>query len=217
MHTVSFTFGCPDERVVAELHRAGCQVAITVTTSEEAQAAAASGSDTLIVQGTEAGGHQGGSPRECPNETPVLEALAAIRPVGLPLIAAGGIARPDDVVRALEAGAAAVQVGTALLCTPEAGTNDVYRAAIEQRRFPETMITRAFSGRWARGLANRFAREHPDAPSAYPQIHHLTRPLRTAATRSGDADVPSLWAGTNWQSVRAGPAAAVIERLAANV
>jgi nitronate monooxygenase len=122
-----------------------------------------------------------------------------------------------DAAAALEAGASAVQLGTALLCTPEAATSTPHRRALLDRRYADTLITRAFSGRWARGLANRFALEHPDAPRGYPQIHHLTRPLRAAATRAGDPDVPNLWAGTGWRAVTAEPAAAVINRIAAGL
>jgi nitronate monooxygenase len=134
--------------------------------------------------------------------------------VDLPLVAAGGIMTADDAGAALNAGAVAVQLGTAFLCTPEAGTSAPYRSALLQHRYQDTLITRAFSGRWARGLANRFAVEHPDAPRGYPQVHHLTRPLRAAAARAGDPDVPNLWAGTGWRTVRDEPAAAVIGRVA---
>jgi nitronate monooxygenase len=217
VHTVSFTFGCPEPDVVRRLHAAGSSVAVTATTVTEALAAAEVGADALVVQGTEAGGHQGGIPRPEPNETPLLDALAALRQAGLPMIATGGLATSTHVTTALAAGATAVQVGTALLCTPEAATSAVHRDAILERRYPDTLLTRAFSGRWARGLANRFAMEHPDAPGGYPQIHHVTRPLRSAATRVGDPDVPNLWAGTEWRSTRAEPAAAVIARLAAEL
>jgi nitronate monooxygenase len=218
VHTVSFTFGCPSPEDVRSLERTGTKVAVTVTGAAEARIAAGAGADSLIVQGTEAGGHQGSFDDTEPNHTPLLEALAAIRgAVDLPLVAAGGIATAADVHAALDTGAAAVQVGTALLCTPEAATSAVYREALLSRRYPATIITRAFSGRWARGLANRFAREHPDAPAGYPQVHHLTRPLRAAATRAGDPDVPNLWAGTGWADVREEPAAAVVQRLAAGL
>jgi nitronate monooxygenase len=93
----------------------------------------------------------------------------------------------------------------------------VQRAALLDRRYPETVITRAFSGRWARGLANRFATQHGDAPRGYPQLHYLTRPLRAAATQAGDPEVPNLWAGTGWQQVRADSAAAVIRDIAAGL
>ncbi len=75
-------------------------------------------------------------------------------------------------------------------------------------------MTRAFTGRWARGLANRFAREHDDAPGGYPQLHHLTRPLRAAATQAGDPDVPNLWAGTGWAAITDDDAATVVRRIA---
>jgi nitronate monooxygenase len=167
-----------------------------------------------VVQGAEAGGHQGVLDPDQPNRTPLHEALALVGPVGLPMVAAGGIMSGADVRAALDAGAAAAQVGTALLCTPEAGTSAPYRQAILDRRYADTVVTRAFSGRWARGLANRFAVEHPDAPGGYPQVHHLTRPLRAAATAAGDSDTPNLWAGTGWREVRAAPTAEVVRRLA---
>ncbi|HKC29748.1 MAG TPA: nitronate monooxygenase [Jatrophihabitans sp.] len=216
VHTVSFTFGCPEEDDVRALHNAGIQVAVTVTNSDEASLAAAAGADALVVQGTEAGGHQGTFDGGMPNQTSLLEALRGVRArVDLPLIAAGGIVSASDAAAALDAGASAVQIGTALLCTPEAGTSAPHRQALLARLFQDTIITRAFSGRWARGLANRFALEHADAPPGYPHVHHLTRPLRTAATKAGDPDVPNLWAGTGWRAIRAEPAAAVVARIAA--
>jgi nitronate monooxygenase len=215
VHTVSFTFGCPAPDEIHSLHASRVQVAVTVTDADEARIAVAAGADSLIVQGTEAGGHQGSFDPAEPNHTPLLDALRSVRAaVDVPVVAAGGIATAADVVVALDAGAAAVQVGTAFLCTPEAATSAVYREALLTRRYPDTVVTRAFSGRWARGLANRFAREHPDAPAGYPQVHHLTRPLRAAATRAGNAEVPNLWAGTGWSAVRDEPAADVVARLA---
>jgi nitronate monooxygenase len=221
VHTVSFTFGCPAPPDVQRLHRVGAQVAVTVTGRAEAEQAVAAGADTLIVQGTEAGGHQGtfdGALADAgPNRVPLRDALAEIAGLDRPMIAAGGIATADDVRAVLDAGASAVQVGTALLCTPEAGTSAPYRAALLEHRYAETVLTRAFSGRWARGLANGFAREHPDAPAGYPEVHHLTRPLRAAATKAGDPDVPNLWAGTGWATVTAEPAGEVIRRLASGL
>jgi nitronate monooxygenase len=215
VHLVSFTFGCPAPEVVRAVQQGGAVVAVTVTGAHEAQRAAAAGASALVVQGTEAGGHQGTFDGAEPNTTPLLEALAAVRAaVDLPIIATGGIMTAADAADALHAGAGAVQVGTAFLCTPEAATSAPYRTALLEQRYADTMITRAFSGRWARGLANRFAREHADAPAGYPRVHYLTRPLRAAATRAGDPDVPNLWAGTGWRRVRSEPAAAVVARLA---
>lgn len=218
VHTVSFTFGCPAPEVVRTLQRNGIKVAVTVTGAAEAQQAAEAGADSLIVQGTEAGGHQGSFEGVTPNHTRLLDALAAIRgSVELPLVAAGGIMTATDTQAALDAGASAVQIGTALLCTPEAGTSAPYRRALLEQTYDGTVITRAFSGRWARGLANRFATEHGDAPRGYPQIHHVTRSLRAAATKAGDPDVPNLWAGTGWRAVNADDAGAVVRRIAAGL
>lgn len=218
VHTVSFTFGCPEPADVRRLQAAGVAVAVTVTAPDEARRAVEAGADSLIVQGTEAGGHQGRFDPVSPNRTPLLEALAAVRAaVDLPMVATGGIMTAADARAALQAGAVAVQLGTALLATPEAGTSAPYRQALLQRRYPDTVITRAFTGRWARGLANRFALDHPDAPAGYPQIHHLTRPLRAAATAAGDPDVPNLWAGTGWSAITADAAGTVISRIGAGL
>jgi nitronate monooxygenase len=214
VHAVSFTFGPPTADAVEHLQRAGVHVAVTVTSADEAREAAQRGADSLVVQGTEAGGHQGTFANAEPNRTPLLDALAAVRAtVELPVVAAGGIMTAADARAALDAGARAVQIGTALLCTPEAGTSDVHRVALLDARFPGTVVTRAFTGRWARGLENRFAVDHADAPAGYPQLHFLTRPLRAAAAQAGDADVPNLWAGTEWRAVTSDPAGDVVRRI----
>jgi nitronate monooxygenase len=218
VHLVSFTFGCPSPDIVDRLHRAGIQVAVTVTSVQESQLAADTGADVLAVQGTEAGGHQASFANLAPNLSPLLSLLAEIREAtDLPMIGAGGVMTGRDAASVLRAGAIAVQVGTALLCTPEAGTSALYRQALRDGSYRDTIITRAYSGRFARGLANRFALEHNgQAPQAYPEVHHLTRPLRAAATRAGDASVPNLWAGTGWRQLTAEPAGTVIRRIAAD-
>jgi nitronate monooxygenase len=213
VHVVTFTFGVPPTEVVARLQATGALVGVTVTSAAEADTAAAAGADLLVVQGAEAGGHQGVLDPAQPNSTPLLTALGEVGRLDLPMIGAGGIMTAADVRAVLDAGAVAAQVGTALLCTPEAATSDVHRRALLDGRYADTVVTRAFSGRWARGLANPFALEHPHAPSAYPHVHHLTRPLRAAAVAAGDPDVPNLWAGTGWRQVRAAPAADVVRRL----
>ncbi|MEP6600047.1 MAG: nitronate monooxygenase [Actinomycetota bacterium] len=214
---VSFTFGCPDGADVERLHRAGSAVWITVTTGEEAFAARAAGADALIVQGVEAGGHRGGFDDLAPGDVGLLALLQLVRSgVGdaVPLVATGGIATGRAVAAVLVAGAAAAQLGTAFLLCPEAGTTPAHRIAIASGSAP-TALTRAFTGRTARGIVNRFLREHsPDAPSAYPQVHHLTAPLRGAARRSGDVDGLHLWAGQAYQLTKPTPAAQLVVRLA---
>jgi len=134
------------------------------------------------------------------NHRPLLALLEQIRATtDVPMIGSGGVTTGRGAAAVLGAGAIAAQLGTALLCTPEAGTSALYRQALLDARFPDTILTRAYSGRFPRGLANRFALEHDgQAPQAYPEVHHLTRPLRAAATKAGDASVPNLWAGTGW-------------------
>jgi nitronate monooxygenase len=216
VHTVTFTFGCPSADDVERVHRSGATVGVTVTSPGQARAVAASGADYVVAQGTEAGGHQGGLDDTAPNHTPLLELVAALRDESaLPVLATGGVMTGGAARAALDAGAFAAALGTAFLCTPEAATSAVHRAALLEHRYRDTVITRAFSGRWARGLANRFALSYGDAaPRAYPEVHYLTRPLRAAARSAGDADVPNLWAGTGWRAVRAEPAATVVRRIA---
>ncbi|MGD0311356.1 MAG: nitronate monooxygenase [Acidimicrobiales bacterium] len=218
-HLVSFTFGCPTTEIVDRLHRVGSHVGVTVTSAAEAEAAVAVGTDVLIVQGTEAGGHQGSFLDLDPTIRPLRSLLVEIGQITeLPLIATGGVMSGEDAAAALGAGATAVQIGTALLCTPEAGTSAPYRRALLDGSYPDTIVTRAFSGRYARGLANEFALRHDrQAPSAYPEVHHLTRPLRAAATEAGDASVPNLWAGTGWRRLTSESATSVVRRIAAGV
>jgi nitronate monooxygenase len=218
VHLVSFTFGCPTSETVDQLHRADVRVAVTVTSVIEAQIAVARGADLLAVQGTEAGGHQGSFVDLNPNQRTLLSLLAEIRETtDVPLIGTGGIMTGRDAASVLDTGAMAVQLGTVLLCAPEAGTSFTYRQALLTGRYHDTILTRAYSGRFARGLTNRFALEHHEqAPQAYPEVHHLTRPLRSAATKAGDDSVPNLWAGTGWRQLTAEPAAEIVRRIAAD-
>ena len=209
VQVVSTTFGCLPAETVTRLQRSGTGVWATVTGPYEARAARDAGVDALVVQGSEAGGHRGAW-RDDGEPAPLLDLLASID-VGLPLIATGGIADTDGVAAALAAGAQAVQVGTAFLLCPEAGTSEPHRGALGGEA--PTAFTRSFTGRSARGIVNRFMVEHPDAPPAYPQIHHLTAPLRAAARAAGDADGINLWAGVNYARAEALPAAEIVARL----
>jgi nitronate monooxygenase len=193
---VSFTFGTPPQPAVDDLHAAGCEVWMTVTSPAEATQAAALGADVLIVQGIEAGGHRGVFvDDDAQSELTLLSALQLIRAsCDRPLVAAGAIMTGAALAAVLALGAAAGQVGTAYLRSTEAGTSDAQRAATATDA--PTVLTRAFSGRLARGIVNRWHREHGDvAPRAYPEIHHITSPLRAHGRRAGDADLINLWAG----------------------
>ncbi len=207
----SFTFGLPPDEVVRELQAAGVAVWVTINTPDEA-AVAARRANALVVQGAEAGGHRGGFTDSDDEPIALLELLRLIDS-DLPLVAAGGIADAAGVAAARAAGAAAVQVGSALMLAPEAGTNPAQRAV--HAAPGETRLTRAFSGRRARGIVNAFMREHEAAaPSAYPEIHHATSALRAAARERGDTDAFNLWAGVNHHHAQALPAAEIVRQLA---
>jgi len=210
---VSFTFGCPEREVVESLRARGIGVWCTVTSRSEAGAAAEVGADALVVQGAEAGGHQGSWLRKGV-PVPLLTLTQLVRAeVHLPIVATGGLAAGAAIAAVLAAGASAAQLGTAFLLCPEAGTSPVHRAAL--RVGAETRLTRAFTGRWARGIANRFMSDYADAPPAYPEIHYATAPLRAAAREAGDADGVNLWAGTVFELARELPAGELVAALAA--
>ena len=212
---VSLTFGLPSPDAVARLHAVGTGVWASVASVPDAVAAASLGVDALVVQGKEAGGHRATVRcADAPNDLGTDALLRAVRAVtSVPLVATGGIADAEGVRSALATGATAVQCGTAFLLTPEAGTSAVHRAALRDPGFASTVVTRCFTGRPARGLANRWTDEFPDAPSAYPLVHQVTRPLRAAAAAAGDAQYVHLWAGTRWRSAMDAPAAQVLRAL----
>jgi nitronate monooxygenase len=214
---MSFTFGCPEAIVIAALKDAGIATWVTVTTPDEAVAAAAAGADALVVQGLEAGGHRGSFDDAAPGTIGLLVLLQLVAAaVDLPLVATGGLMTGRAIAAALVAGADAAALGTAFLLTPEAGTSPAHRQAL--RAGADTTLTRAFTGRTARGLVNRFLREHDaDAPSAYPELHHLTAPLRAAARERGDAEAINLWAGQGHPLATEEPAAELVRRLADEV
>ena len=214
---VSFTFGCPDAAVLRRLREAGCSTWITVTTPAEAAAATRAGAGALVVQGVEAGGHRGSYDPAQPGELGLLALLQLVRAeTGLPLVSTGGIADAAAVRAVLAAGASAAQLGTAFMLTPEAGTSEAHRRAL--RGSERTVLTRAFTGRLARGIENRFIREHEHAaPLGYPEVHHLTAPLRAAARAEGDPDGLNLWAGEAYALTREQPAAELVRSLAAQV
>jgi len=213
----SFTFGCPDESIVNRLHGVDTAVWVTVTNVAEALAAREAGADALVVQGSEAGGHRGGFIDDGSDEGGIgLLALLRLvtRATPLPLVATGGVSDGATLAAVLCAGAGAAQIGTALMLAPEAGTSDAQRKVLAERR--PTRVTRAFTGRAARGIVNRFLAEHSDAaPVAYPQIHHVTSPLRAAARSAGDADAFNLWAGQAHELVQARPAGDIVRDMAA--
>jgi nitronate monooxygenase len=213
---VSFTFGVPSADVVERLHAAGCEAWMTVTGPAEARLAREAGADVLVVQGVEAGGHRAVFDDDAGAELGLLAALQLVgAAVDLPLVATGGLATGAAIAAVLAAGARAAQLGTVFMRTPEAGTAPAHRDALASGE--PTALTRAFTGRLARGVANRWLREHTDgAPSAYPEVHHLTAPLRGAARERGDAGGFHLWAGQAHELAPEMPAGELVGRLAAD-
>ena len=222
---VSFTFGAPDPGTIRELQARGIEVWITVTSRDEARSAALSGADALVVQGAEAGGHQGSFVDTDDEPLPLLELLGAVGTViselphrysGCRMIATGGLQTGQQIAAALAAGASAVQLGTAFMLCPEAATSDAHRLALATTA--PTTLTRAFTGRRARGIVNAWTDVAGNAaPTAYPEIHHLTAPLRVHGRRVGNPDLINMWAGVNHELTRAVPAAQIVAELAAEV
>jgi nitronate monooxygenase len=211
---VSFTFGCPPPEVIGALRACGSEVWVTVTDVAEARAAQRAGADALVLQGLEAGGHRAAwSDRHEGEELSTLVLLRLVASeLDLPLVATGGIADGAAVAAVLAAGAAAAQIGTAFLRAPEAGTNPAHREALATES--PTAVTRAFTGRRARGIVNRFLLDHTEhAPAAYPHVHHATAPLRAEARRRGDADGFNLWAGQAHRLADDKPAAEIVATL----
>lgn len=214
---VSFTFGVPSPDVLRWFGALGIVLLITVTSPYEAGVAVAAGADGLVVQGPDAGGHRGTfAPDMEPNMQSLAELLDQIGATHeVPLIAAGGLGTAEDVDAVLRRGAVAAQVGTALLLADEAGTLPAHRTALHNPEFATTLVTRAFSGRYARGLANQFTRLLDRvAPLGYPEVNHMTSPIRKAAAAADDPQALNLWAGTAFAATQIGPAADIIASLA---
>ncbi|MEU4883991.1 nitronate monooxygenase [Streptomyces althioticus] len=219
---VSFHFGVPAREVIDSLHRVGTLAFVTATTAEEARAVERAGADVVIAQGVEAGGHQG-THRDVPETdgsgVGLLSLVAQVREsVGIPVVAAGGIMRGGQIAAVCAAGASAAQLGTAFVAAHESGAHALHKQALTNPLFARTELTRAFTGRPARALVNRFLREHgPYAPAAYPEVHHLTAPLRKAAAKAGDAQGLALWAGQGHRMARELPAGQLVEVLVAEL
>jgi len=214
----SFTFGVPSPAQIAALRERGIAILGTATTAEEARRLAQAGVDAIVAQGAEAGAHRGSF--AAPFEDSMVPLARLVREicgsVALPVIASGGIMDGADVAAALRLGAAAVQLGTAFLPCPESGAPAAYKRALLAARSDTTVITRAFSGRPARGLANGFIAMVAGKESAilpFRQQNDLTRPMRNAAGQQGAADFISLWAGQGVTRSRALPAADLVRTL----
>lgn len=214
----SFTFGLPSPDQLGALKQHDIAVIGTATTVEEARQLAQAGVDAIVAQGAEAGAHRGSF--AAPFEDSMVPLALLVRDIrsalDVPVIASGGLMDGRDIAATLALGAEAVQLGTAFLPCPESGAPPAYKRALLDAKTDATVITRAFSGRPARGIKNTFismVEAKPDAILPFRQQNDLTRPMRKAAGAQGAAGYMSLWAGQGVARSRTLPAAELVARL----
>ncbi len=218
----SFTFGILDPVQLEDLHDAGIFVIGTATSVDEALAWEQLGADAVVASGIEAGGHRATfiGPQEAAS-LPAKSLWAQVREeVGIPVIGAGGIMTGVDILEAMQLGASAVQMGSAFLVCEEAGIHPAYRRALLEAGDRPTRLTRAFSGRYARGLENRFMQLMEGVEKqvpAYPVQNALTMSIRAAAAELGDSSLMSLWAGAEIKRARPMSVAKLMQTLVAEM
>lgn len=215
----SFTFGSLSAETIRRVQSRGLFVMGTATIVEEAKELARSGVDAIVAQGGEAGGHRGSFLADFNHSLIGTMALVPqiVDAVSVPVIASGGIMDGRGVAAALVLGASAVQMGTAFLTCAEAGVPEAYKEAVLKAREEDTRITRAFSGRPARGIVNRFMQEMGDNVPPFPIQNQLTRPLRNAAVKAGRAEFLNLWAGQGVRMARRQSAAELVGKIKAEM
>jgi nitronate monooxygenase len=219
---VSFHFGLPSSEMLARIKAWGAKILSSATTVDEARWLEARGVDAIIAQGLEAGGHRGiFLSDDLTTQVGTFALLPQIiRAVGVPVIAAGGIADARGAAAAMSLGAAGVQVGTAYLLCPEATTSKVHRAALKSDAARHTSLTNLFTGRPARGIVNRLMKELGPISAAAPEFPLATSaiaPLRTHAESRGSGDFSPLWSGQNATGCKEVSAADLTRALAAGL
>lgn len=211
---VSFTFGLPDGETLSILKQKGVYLIGTATSVEEAMAVEQAGLDAVVIQGKEAGGHRGSfiDPLALHSTADLLK--AAKEKVSFPVIAAGGIMTKLQVADMLASGATYVQIGTALLTATECAAPKLHKEAILTSGIHGTTLTKAFTGKYARGLRNRFTEQLKEAPTApYPVQHYLTQPIRKESARQNNREYMSLWMGENSYLAKEASVQEIIETL----
>lgn len=215
----SFVMGCPDAAVIREIRRQNAVAIGTATTADEAIALQDAGVDLIVASGSDAGGHRGSFLRRVEDSLVGTFSLVPqiIREVDVPVVAAGGITNGNTIAAALALGAEGVQIGTAFLATHESGAPTAHKQLLGTERSRWTRLTRAFSGRFARGMVNDWMNElerEPEKILPYPAQYDATRPTRRAAGEQGDAEHIALWAGQTAPLARAMAASDLVALLA---
>jgi nitronate monooxygenase len=218
---VSFHFGMPERALVERLKDAGCRILSSATTPEEARLLESAGADAVIAQGADAGGHRGVFAQDWRAGSGQIGTLSlvpqVVDAVQVPVIAAGGISDGRAIAACFALGAAAAQVGTAFLFTPEAKTNPMHRAALKSATGDQTVVTNVYGGRPARAVANRFVREAgpiaPDIPD-FPLPFVASGPLSRASQAAESGDFVAAWAGQSVALGREMPAGDLVRELA---
>lgn len=214
----SFTFGIPSQDWIERSKQNGITLIGTATTLEEAILLEDAGIDAVVAQGSEAGGHRGTFHGRAEN---ALISLANLTPllveqIHLPVIAAGGIMNAKNILASLTQGASAVQMGTAFLCCTESGIHPLFKELLLNISHDKTTLTRAFSGKLARGIANKFItrmQSHEDNILDYPIQNALTSAMRKEAGKQNNVDFMSMWAGVAARLCKRLPVAQLIEAL----
>jgi nitronate monooxygenase len=216
---VSFHFGLPEKTFVARVRATGAKILSSATTVEEARWLEAEGCDVIVAQGVEAGGHRGMFlTDDISTQIGTLSLIPqVVDAVKVPVIAAGGIADARGITAAFALGAAAVQIGTAYLLSPEARIGSLYRQGLRNDR-NQTVLTNIFTGRPARAIANRMVREIGPMSELVPDFPLATSfsvPLRVASEARGATDFTPMWSGQSASLARELPAKEITRRLAA--
>jgi nitronate monooxygenase len=215
---VSFHFGLPERTLLARVRATGAKMLSTATTVDEARWLEEEGCDAVVAQGFEAGGHRGMFlTDDIFTQIGTLSLVPqVVGSVKVPVIAAGGIANARGIAAVFALGAAAVQIGTAYLLSPEARTSPLYRQALRSEG-NQTAVTNVFTGRPARAIANRMVRENGSMSKLvpdFPLAAAFSAPLRVASEEKGATDFTPMWCGQSFRLARELPAKEITQRLA---
>lgn len=226
-NVISFHFGLPSTAILSGLRQLDVPVITSVTNLEDAKLALDAGIDGLIAQGIEAGGHRGtfDSYSNADFSGSALTTLELVqklkRLTALPIVAAGGIMNGADVVNTLRLGAKAAQLGSAFLLCPESNANEDYKNQVRNASAANTVITRAISGRAARGIQNKMTvlddKVGPQDIPPYPIAYDLSKRLHALALQQDESGYGAYWAGTGISKAREAAASELMEQLSNEV